>query len=49
MAVSDLAGGHIDMMITDVVTGLPQAKSGKLRALGVSSRTRSRNERSGQE
>jgi tripartite-type tricarboxylate transporter receptor subunit TctC len=40
MAVSDLVGGHIDMMITDVVTGLPQAKSGKLRALGVSSRQR---------
>lgn len=40
MAVSDLAGGHIDMMITDVVTGLPQARSGKLRALAVSSKTR---------
>ncbi|MEK6592355.1 MAG: tripartite tricarboxylate transporter substrate binding protein [Pseudomonadota bacterium] len=40
MAVSDLVGGHIDMMITDVVTGLPQAKSGKLRALGVSSKQR---------
>jgi tripartite-type tricarboxylate transporter receptor subunit TctC len=37
MAVSDLVGGHIDMMITDVVTGLPQAQSGKARALGVSS------------
>ncbi len=36
-AVSDLVGGHIDMMITDVVTGLPQVQSGKLRALGVSS------------
>jgi len=37
MAVTDLVGGHIDMMITDVVTGLPQVRSGKLRALGVSS------------
>jgi len=40
MAVTDLAGGHIDMMITDVVTGLPHVRSGKLRGLGVSSRTR---------
>jgi tripartite-type tricarboxylate transporter receptor subunit TctC len=37
MAVSDLVGGHIDMMITDVVTGLPQVQAGKLRALAVSS------------
>jgi len=37
MAVSDLVGGHIDMMITDVVTGLPQVQAGKVRALGVSS------------
>ena len=37
MAVTDLVGWHIDMMITDVVTGLPQVQAGKLRALGVSS------------
>ncbi len=37
MAVTDLVGGHIDMMITDVVTGLPQVRAGKLRALGASS------------
>ena len=37
MAVTDLVGGHIDMMITDVVTGLPQVEAGKVRALGVSS------------
>ena len=37
MAVNDLVGGHIDMMITDVVTGLPQVQAGKVRALGVSS------------
>ena len=40
MAVTALVGGHIDMMITDVVTGLPQYRAGKARALGVSSRTR---------
>lgn len=37
MAVTDLVGGHIDMMITDVVTGLPQVRAGKVRAIGVSS------------
>lgn len=37
MAVTDLVGGHIDMMITDVVTGLPQVRAGKVRALGVTS------------
>ena len=37
MAVTDLVGGHIDMMITDVVTGRPQVQAGKVRALGVSS------------
>jgi tripartite-type tricarboxylate transporter receptor subunit TctC len=40
MAVTDLVGGHIDMMVTDVVTGLPQYRAGKARALGVSSPTR---------
>jgi tripartite-type tricarboxylate transporter receptor subunit TctC len=39
-AVSDLLGGQISMMITDVATGLPQVKGGKLRALGVSSQKR---------
>ena len=39
-AVSDLLGGQISMMITDVATGLPQVKAGKLRALGVSSQNR---------
>jgi tripartite-type tricarboxylate transporter receptor subunit TctC len=39
-AVSDLLGGQISMMITDVATGLPQVKGGKLRALGVSSQNR---------
>jgi tripartite-type tricarboxylate transporter receptor subunit TctC len=35
-AVTDLLGGQVDMMITDTSTGVPQVKSGKLRALGVS-------------
>ncbi|MCH3719306.1 tripartite tricarboxylate transporter substrate binding protein, partial [Campylobacter lari] len=41
LAVTDLLGGQIDMMITDTATGLPQVKSGKLRALGVTGLTRS--------
>jgi len=40
-ALSDLIGGQIQMMITDMATGLPQLKAGKLRALGVSGLTRS--------
>jgi tripartite-type tricarboxylate transporter receptor subunit TctC len=35
-AVTDLIGGQIDMMITDMATGLPQVKAGKVKALGVS-------------
>jgi len=41
LAINDLLGGQIDMMITDTATGLPQVKAGKVRALGVSSRKRS--------
>ncbi|WP_213958533.1 MULTISPECIES: tripartite tricarboxylate transporter substrate binding protein [unclassified Variovorax] len=41
LAVTDLLGGQISMMITDTATGLPQVKSGKLRALGVSGSKRS--------
>lgn len=40
-AVTDLLGGQIQMMITDTATGLPHIKSGKLRALGYSAKTRS--------
>ncbi|MFC5522944.1 Bug family tripartite tricarboxylate transporter substrate binding protein [Polaromonas jejuensis] len=40
-AVADLMGGQIDMMITDMATGLPQVKAGKLKALGVSTKQRS--------
>jgi tripartite-type tricarboxylate transporter receptor subunit TctC len=41
LAVTDLLGGQIHMMITDTATGLPQVKAGKLRALGVSGAQRS--------
>jgi tripartite-type tricarboxylate transporter receptor subunit TctC len=41
LAVTDLLGGQIDLMITDNATGLPHVKSGKLRALGVSTLKRS--------
>ncbi|TDP71764.1 Bug family tripartite tricarboxylate transporter substrate binding protein [Roseateles toxinivorans] len=41
LAVTDLLGGQIDLMITDNATGLPHVKSGKLRALGVSTAARS--------
>jgi len=41
LAVTDLLGGQIDLMITDNATGLPHIKSGKLRALGVSTLKRS--------
>jgi tripartite-type tricarboxylate transporter receptor subunit TctC len=41
LAVMDLVGGQTDMMIVDLTTSLPQVKAGKLRALGVSSLTRS--------
>jgi len=41
LAVTDLLGGQINMMITDTATGLPQVQSGKLRALGVTTQQRS--------
>ena len=41
LAITDLLGGQIDMMITDTATGLPQVKGGKVRALGVSGLRRS--------
>ncbi|RYX90004.1 MAG: tripartite tricarboxylate transporter substrate binding protein [Comamonadaceae bacterium] len=41
LAITDLLGGQINMMITDTATGLPQIKGGKLRALGFSSASRS--------
>ncbi len=39
-AVTDLIGGTIDLMITDMATGLPQVKGGKVKALGVSTTSR---------
>ncbi|PVY76677.1 tripartite-type tricarboxylate transporter receptor subunit TctC [Cupriavidus alkaliphilus] len=41
LAITDLLGNQIQMMITDTATGLPQVKNGKLRALGVSGKARS--------
>jgi len=41
LAITDLLGGTIDMMITDTATGLPQVKADKVRALGVTARKRS--------
>jgi tripartite-type tricarboxylate transporter receptor subunit TctC len=40
LAITDLLGGQIDLMITDTSTGVPQIRSGKLRALGVSTAKR---------
>ncbi|MYZ44504.1 Bug family tripartite tricarboxylate transporter substrate binding protein [Schauerella aestuarii] len=41
LALTDLLGNQISMMITDAATGLPQVNSGKLRALGVTGTARS--------
>jgi tripartite-type tricarboxylate transporter receptor subunit TctC len=41
LAITDLLGGQIDLMITDTSTGVPQVKGGKLRALGYSTQKRS--------
>lgn len=41
LAVTDLLGGQINMMITDTSTGMPQIKAGKLRALAYSTHKRS--------
>jgi tripartite-type tricarboxylate transporter receptor subunit TctC len=40
LAITDLLGGQIDMMITDTATGIPQVKAGKVRALGVTATKR---------
>src|SRR5574337_706350 len=40
LAITDLLGGQIDLMITDTSTGVPQIKAGKLRALGYSTQKR---------
>lgn len=41
LAITDLMGGQIDLMITDVSTGIPQIQAGKLKALGFSTEERS--------
>jgi len=41
LAITDLLGGQIDMMMADMATGLPQVQSQKLRALGVTTVKRS--------
>ncbi len=41
-AMTDFVAGRIDMMIDNPTTNIPLAQSGKLRALGASGRTRSR-------
>jgi tripartite-type tricarboxylate transporter receptor subunit TctC len=40
LGLQDLVAGHVQMMFTDPVTGLPQVKGGAVRCLGVSSRER---------
>ena len=40
LAINDLLGGQINMMITDMATGLPQVIGGKVRPLGVSTLAR---------
>jgi tripartite-type tricarboxylate transporter receptor subunit TctC len=40
-AVTDLLGGQISLVFADVSTTLPQARAGKVKALGVSSAQRS--------
>jgi tripartite-type tricarboxylate transporter receptor subunit TctC len=40
-AVTDLIGGQVQMMVDAMVTTLPHIQSGKLRALGVTTTTRS--------
>ncbi len=40
LAITDLMGGQINLMITDTSTGVPQIKAGKVRALGVSTAKR---------
>lgn len=40
-ALTDLLGGQVTMSFTDVLTALPYVKSGKLRALGITTAQRS--------
>jgi len=36
-ALNDVIAGQVQMMFTDMATGLPQVKAGKVRAIGISS------------
>lgn len=40
LALTDLLAGQIDMVFTDSATGIPMVQGGKLRALGLTSRSR---------
>jgi tripartite-type tricarboxylate transporter receptor subunit TctC len=40
-AVADLVGGYVTLMVTNMITGTQQMKSGRLRAYGVTSAQRS--------
>jgi tripartite-type tricarboxylate transporter receptor subunit TctC len=40
-AMSDLLGGHVDLMFSDAPTALPYVQAGQLRALGISTPRRS--------
>jgi tripartite-type tricarboxylate transporter receptor subunit TctC len=39
-ALIDLLGGQLNLMLSSIVSGMPLAKSGKLRALAITTRTR---------
>jgi tripartite-type tricarboxylate transporter receptor subunit TctC len=39
-AMTDLLGGHVELMFDNLQTAVPQVQAGKLKALGVSSATR---------
>ena len=41
-AITDIVGGHVSLLYSTVVSGMPQVKTGKLRALAVSSAKRAR-------
>lgn len=41
-ALTDLIGGHVSVMWTDLITGIPLIESGKLKALAVTSKDRIR-------
>ena len=40
-AVADVMGGHVDMTFVPIAAALPPVRAGKLRAIGVTARTRS--------